>query len=188
MEATAGWTLTQRDQLGRIVYTTSYTGSDPPYPWGNNLTSSGASSSIYNGYSTLSKDQANRSRQTIVDAQGRLKTVTEDPGVDRLGYLTTYTYDALDNLKTVNQGGLTRAFSYSSLKRLTSAQNPESGTITYGYDSAGNLLNRTELRVSLAISGYDALNRPLSKNYTPNTTPAVSYGKQIEKQIETKNK
>ena len=95
--------------------------------------------------------------------------------MDRLGYLTTYTYDALDNLKTVNQGGLTRGFSYSSLKRLTSAQNPESGTITYGYDAAGNLLNRTELRVSLAISGYDALNRPLSKNYTPNTTPAVSY-------------
>ena len=103
-ESTAGWTLTWRDQLGRVSRTSHYSGSDLPYPWGNNTASSGSTTSVYNGYSTISQDENNRSRQVIVDAQGRLKTVVEDQR--NSGYATTYTYDGLDNLTGVNQGGL----------------------------------------------------------------------------------
>ena len=47
---------------------------------------------------------------------GRIKSATEDPtGID----LTSYNYDALDNLHTVTQGTLpTRTFTYNSLSQL----------------------------------------------------------------------
>ena len=83
--------------------------------------------------------------------------------------------DGLDDLTGVNQGGLLRSFNYSSLKRLTSATNPESGTIFYGYDRNGNVLSRADARVTMSVSGYDALNRPVSRSYTPSTTPPVTY-------------
>jgi len=37
-----------------------------------------------------------------------------------------------ENLTTVNQGSQTRSFTYSSLARLLTASNPESGTTCYG--------------------------------------------------------
>jgi YD repeat-containing protein len=40
----------------------------------------------------------------------------------------------------VNQGSQTRTFVYDSLKRLSSATNPQSGTVSYDYDGNGNLL------------------------------------------------
>ena len=65
-----------------------------------------------------------------------------------IGATTTYTYDALDNLTGVTQLGVVgRSFSYSSLGRLTSATNPEtgplgaSGTSTSAYDGDGNLFD-----------------------------------------------
>jgi YD repeat-containing protein len=72
-----------------------------------------------------------------VDAGGRLSGVTEDPG--GLGYATTYSYDALDDLTSVSQNAAaqTRTFTYDSLKRLGKAVNPESGTVSYTYESAG---------------------------------------------------
>ncbi|HEY2495882.1 MAG TPA: RHS repeat domain-containing protein [Candidatus Angelobacter sp.] len=36
-----------------------------------------------------------------------------------------------------------RNFTYDSLGRLLTAQNPESGAITYAYDADGNLLQKT---------------------------------------------
>ena len=65
---------------------------------------------------------------------------------------TLYTYDALGNLLRVEQNGDTtddstqwriRTFTYDSLSRLLTANNPESGTITYSYDADGNLLQKT---------------------------------------------
>jgi YD repeat-containing protein len=92
-------------------------------------------------------DQANKKRISKTDGLGRLTDVWEIPAADAAteavtfpnhpeitaGYKTTYSYDGLDNLKTVSQragtsGTLqTRTFVYDGLKRLTSATNPESG-------------------------------------------------------------
>jgi len=52
-----------------------------------------------------------------------------------------------------------RTFAYDSLKRLTSAANPESGTIGYQYDSNGNLLVKTDARSASTHLAYDDLNR-----------------------------
>jgi YD repeat-containing protein len=71
---------------------------------------------------------------------------------------------------------------YDSLKRLTSATNPESGTISYLYDNNGNLTQKTDPRTTSGLNWttnytYDALNRPILKSYTNDggVTPPVDY-------------
>ncbi|HEY7305523.1 MAG TPA: RHS repeat domain-containing protein [Bryobacteraceae bacterium] len=78
-----------------------------------------------------------------------------------------------------------RSYAYDSLKRLTSATNPESGTVSYTYDAGGNVLTKTDahnvitcfgsLSGTSCTSGYDALNRVTQKSYSDPTTPAVTY-------------
>src|SRR5712691_6669059 len=80
-------------------------------------------------------------------------------------------------LRGVTQGAETRSFFYDSLKRLTSATNPESGTVSYTqYDSNGNLLSKIDGRGITTTFAYDALNRVTSKSYNDNPqTPPISY-------------
>jgi RHS repeat-associated protein len=88
----------------------------------------------------------------------------------------------------------TRIFQYSSLSRLISASNPETGvsggTSSYQYDNNGNLVAETDGRgitvcfgtwtlsgggfCNWSTTGYDALNRPRQKTYS-NGTSKVSY-------------
>jgi YD repeat-containing protein len=129
----------------------------------------------YSGNTVTVTDQAGKSRQSVSDALGRLTQVYEGPS--GLNYLTSYTYDVLDELVTVNQGSQTRSFVYDSLKRMTSATNPESGTVSLTYDKSGNILTKTDARAIVTNVGYDALNRPISKSYTndPLSTPSVYF-------------
>jgi YD repeat-containing protein len=94
-----------------------------------------------------------------------LASVYEDPNGSN--YQTNYAYDVLDDLTQVSQGSETRTFVYDSLKRLTSAANPESGTVSYQYDNNGNLTQKTDARpVVMTFGTYDAINRPTTKSYT----------------------
>lgn len=155
----------------------------------------------YSGNQTTVNDQAGKQRSTWTDGLGRLVQAEEAPGSDN--FYTTYGYDALDDLTCVNQGvvgaatanpqiygcqlGLahSRSFAYDGLKRLTSATNPESGTIRYAYDGVGNLVSKTDalsvitcygtVSGSTCNSGYDGLNRPTVKSYSDGKTPQVSY-------------
>jgi hypothetical protein len=68
-------------------------------------------------------DPAQRKRQSVTDALGRLTQVVEDPG--GVGYQTNYTHDTLGNLTVVQQGTQYRYFFYDSLSRLVRAKNPE---------------------------------------------------------------
>jgi RHS repeat-associated protein len=136
----------------------------------------------YSGNQVTGADQAGKRRRSETDALGRLIRVIEDP--DNLNYVTFYSYDALGNLRQVIQGSQTRTFAYDSLSRLTSATNPESGTVTYAYDLNGNVIEKTDARGVRTTMAYDALNRVRSKVYaglTPegtaaaNATPQVNY-------------
>jgi RHS repeat-associated protein len=119
-------------------------------------------------------DPAGKERQTCSDGLGRLTQVTEDPG--GLGYASSYSYDALDNLTGVTQFSQTRSFLYDSLSRLASATNPESGTVSYtGYDGNGNLLTRVDARSITTTYSYDALNRLTQKSYSDGTPTAYYY-------------
>jgi RHS repeat-associated protein len=154
------WTTTGYDAVSRVISVTT--------------PDSAVVSTSYSGNTVTVTDQAGRQRKSVTDALGRLKEVYEDPG--GLNYLTSYGYDVLDNLTTVNQGSQTRTFVYDSLKRLTSANNPESGTVSYQYDNNGNLTLKTDARGVQASYTYDALNRNTSIIYSndPMNTPRVN--------------
>ena len=96
--------------------------------------------------------------------------------------ITTYTYDALDDLTNVAPvQGTGRSFTYNSLKRLTGAKNPEliggnnpNGTIGYTYDPNGNLQTRSVAGITTTY-GYDELDELTSKTYTDSTPQAKYY-------------
>ena len=193
-DATYGITTSIFDALSRITTLIPPDGTASA----NNVTTS------YSGNCVAVTDQAGKARKTCSDGLGRLTQVFEDPAV--LNYETDYTYDALDNLLTVNQKGgstnsanwRTRTFTYDSLSRLICASNPESataacpatatssyttGTIGYAYDANGNLLTKTSLAPNQTGNAtvattyvYDALNRFTQKSYSDGTTPTVKYG------------
>ncbi len=155
----AVWTTAGFDALGRVVTITT--------------PDNAVISTAYSGNSVTVTDQAGKQRQSVTDALGRLIQVYEDPA--GLNYLTTYNYDTLDNLVTVNQGSQTRSFVYDSLKRLSSATNPESGAISYQYDANGNLTQKIDARSITTNYAYDALNRATSRSYSDGT-PTMTYG------------
>jgi RHS repeat-associated protein len=168
-EGSSGVTMYEYDALGRATSVTAADGSATGY--------------FYSGNSLTVRDPALKWRTTNLDALGRLTSVAENltnPNTFQTTYFqTSYTYDALNNLTSVTQNGdnsnlaRVRAFSYDSLSRLTSATNPESGTISYLYDPNGNLLRRaapapnqsdpTKLLATCYL--YDALNRLYQRNY-----------------------
>jgi len=110
-------------------------------------------------------------------------------------YVTRYQYDALGNLLCAIQKGTDsaafngcgsapaawrpRSFAFDSMSHLLSAQNPESGKITYTYDPNGNVTSKTDARgltinYSPSDSPIDALNRVTKKEYSDGAKP-VSY-------------
>jgi|SRR5579859_875753 len=110
-------------------------------------------------------------------------------------YVTLYQYDALGNLicavqKATDSTAFTgcgsapaswrpRAFAYDSMSHLLTAQNPESGKITYTYDPNGNITSKTDakgltINYNPSDSPIDALNRITKKEYSNGAKP-VSY-------------
>lgn len=140
----ARWTTHTFDGLGRVLTVTT--------PDNAVVTTS------YLGNAVTASDQVGKTRKSLTDALGRLKTIYEDPS--GLNYQTDYGYDPLDNLTSVTQSTQpTRTFVYDSLKRLISATNPENGTVSYQYSDSGDMIVRTDARgVSMHMS-YDGLDR-----------------------------
>jgi RHS repeat-associated protein len=190
-ESTWGYTTYTYDALGRAKLVT------------NPDTSTVQTS--YIGRATEVTDEGNgtKSVQRIsqTDALGRLNSVCEvsstalsvgaspapaacGQDIGGTGFLTSYQYDILGNLKGVSQAGLSpRSFFYDSLSRLTSASNPESGSTCYGtvsagacqnngYDANGNVVRKTDARGITTTYTYDALNRLTQKSYSDGTPTA----------------
>lgn len=181
--STDRWTRSTKDVLGRVIDVATFSGSTQPSATtacdaAHNCTGHVVSS--YDSNQTTVTDQAGKNRRSLVNALGQLVRVDEPDASNSLGSVgtpyqpTSYSYDVLGNLTQVSQGSQTRSFSYSSLSRLTSATNPESGTISYAYDANGNLTQKTDARGVVATYVYDALNRATSRSYS-DSTPAVTY-------------
>ncbi|MFY9620738.1 MAG: RHS repeat-associated core domain-containing protein, partial [Pyrinomonadaceae bacterium] len=181
----AVWTTTAFDAMGRPVSVTT--------------PDNAVLATAYNGERILVNDPSGKKRISKSDALGRLRDVWEITPADSAteavsfpgfadvvaGYRTSYSYDTIDNLVTVNQGSQTRTFVYDSLSRPLSATNPESGTVCYGtvvggqcqangYDGNGNLTIKTDARNVVTNYMYDALNRITTRDYS-DSTPDVSY-------------
>jgi len=174
-DSTYGITTYQYDALSRTTLVIPPDGS----------ATSDNTSTQYCGSTTLVTDQAGHWRRSTADGLGRLIEVDEPnsttatvnvcPGTGEPIWVTTYGYDALNNLTSVVQGGThNRSFVFDSLKRLTSSTNPEAGTVTYTYDADSNVLTKKDARTFTITYGYDVLNRMTGKTYS-NGDPAVSY-------------
>ena len=189
---TDGWTRTTFDLAGRVKEAASFKGAltQTPPATGTSTDWTGSVATSYVGNEVSVTDQDGKKRSSLTDALGRLTQVVEAPGVTDYGYETKYEYDAPGNLTKVIQGKAgqvqqTRTFIYDSLSRLTSAQNPESGTVTYEYDANDNLRKKVDARQVQTDYEYDALNRIFKRSYAivagqptpPNYTaaPAVDY-------------
>ena len=124
----------------------------------------------------------------------------QGPSLDHAFYVTQYFYDALGNLLCVEQHGnvagtgcsappssdssspwRVRRFTYDSLSRLLTANNPESGLISYQYDNDGNLLQKTSPQANQTGSAtttisycYDAVHRITGKAYSAQSCPLSS--------------
>jgi YD repeat-containing protein len=142
----------------------------------------------YQGNVTTVTDPAGKWKQYASDAFGNLRTVLEpDPTANPVPgapnppptaypvttaptgmLLTSYTYDQLSHLTQVAMprtvtGTLvtqTRTFAYDPVKEwLTSATNPENGTVSYTYNGDGTLLSKTDAIGNKQTSAYDTYQR-----------------------------
>jgi RHS repeat-associated protein len=187
-EPSMGWTRSKSVNTGKHSEVETFSGSSLPAPWGSNTSSSGVVSTDIDADRTLVTDQSGKQRISRTNALGQMTDVWEITASDAstvavsfpnqilsAGYQTSYVYDTLNNLITVNQGvQQPRSFAYSSLGRLRQAQNPESGLIQYAYDANGNLTSKTDARNVATTFSYDNLNRVLSRSYS-DATPQVTY-------------
>jgi YD repeat-containing protein len=148
----------------------------------------------YSGNTETITDATGKQRRSVTDALGRLTRVDEPDNSGSLTLTTSYTYDVLDNLRKVDQGGQLRYFMYDSLSRLIRAKNPEQGNFTadaaggfpaltdgasgtsnsqwstgYVYDAGGNLTKRKDARNVVTTYEYDALNRGKTVRYSDGT-------------------
>jgi YD repeat-containing protein len=172
-------TTYQYDVLGRITKVTSPDGNSTQW--------------AYSGNTTTVTDQVGRKIQRQADALGRLATVTEqDPATGALSVVTSYSYDYLDNLIQISQGGQTRNWKHDAIGRMLYERIPEQsaaindGTGTmwsckYTYTNFGAIATKTDARAVVVTYGYDALNRPASASYDVShatgvaSTPSVVY-------------
>jgi RHS repeat-associated protein len=188
----SGLTTYYYDALGRKCLEVPPDGTQPTGGVCSSTQPANTIFTVYSANTTTVTDQTGKSRESVTDGLGHLSQVFEDPGTSpHLNYETDYTYDALDNLLTVNQKGgdsnsahwRTRTFTYDSLMRLLTSANPETGTITYKYDADTNcaspnsfltlLVSKTDARGTRTCAQYDALNRGTVLNYS-NGDPTIT--------------
>jgi RHS repeat-associated protein len=156
-------TITQYDLANKAIITT--------LPGGN------VTRLDYSGAAVTSTDQVSRQSQRISDGLGRLVTVNEQNAAGALTQATNYTYNLLDNLTQVNQGGQLRSFKYDALGRLLFERIPEQTatindgtgtywTAAYAYTEFSSVNKKTDARGVETHNSFDALHRVAQIWYT----------------------
>jgi RHS repeat-associated protein len=118
----------------------------------------------YSGNNTTTTDPAGKWKTNTTDAFGNLTVVTEpDPNNQPGGTLiTNYTYNAVNQLTQVSMprsnGTQIRSFQWGG-SDLSSATNPENGTVSYQYDGAHHVTLRTDAKGQQTHYSYDAYGR-----------------------------
>ncbi len=175
--ATVYWTKYTYDGIGRTVSVLAPDGGS-------------TATYVYAGNTVTVTDAAGKWKKFTMDAFGNLTTVVEpDATQTNTGgqATTTYTYDALNHLIGVSMprqmpGGntvtQTRTFTYSGAY-LMSANNPESGTVNYGYNADGTLATKQDMKGQAAAYFlqyvYDSYGRVTTVRTMPGT-PSNWYG------------
>ncbi|HEY6807101.1 MAG TPA: DUF4214 domain-containing protein [Pyrinomonadaceae bacterium] len=182
------WSVTAYDPKypNRVRAVTTADGAHSNTAYAYNLTTP------YTGLTVTVTDPAGKSRMTVSDAFGRMIQVVEAP--NGAAYQTNYTYDALNNLRKVEQGSQIRFFGYDSLSRLIRIRQVEqtinnslpqwtdpitghSGwTSAITYDNNGNKATLTDARNITTTFTYDQLDRVTTVRYGNDTsnTPGIN--------------
>jgi RHS repeat-associated protein len=163
------WTVSAYDELSRVVTVT--------LPGADNQTIrtvySGATST--SGATIVVTDTVGRIRKTEVDGLGRLaKVIEQNPANGNLEWETSYSYDILNNLTQINQGGQLRTFAYDARSRLTRETTPESGQITYDYTDFDAVSKRTDARGVVTNYTYGDLNLLTGVSYDTSQATGVA--------------
>ncbi|MFL0798894.1 MAG: hypothetical protein K6L80_00475 [Agarilytica sp.] len=99
------------------------------------------------------------------DALNRLIAVTAAQGSGEEATTLT-TYDQWDNVHTVTDAeGNVTTYTYNALGDLKELDSPDTGITTFTYDEAGNRETQTDARGITATYTYDALNRLINISY-----------------------
>jgi len=144
-----GWTVYNYDGLGRTLSVRQ--------PDAQSTTTY-----AYSGNQTTVTDPAGKWKTFTNDVDGNLVTVTEpDPANQPGGTLTTsYAYDWMKHLTGVTmargKATQTRTFVYDDAGRLTSAMNPENGTVTYTYNADNTLQVKHDAKGQDTVYTYDS--------------------------------
>lgn len=148
-----------------------------------------------------SGDNNTKRKQLEYDAIGRLRSICEITNATgsgtcgqanaRTGYWTVYTYDAAGRVTGVTQNAQastgqqqTRSYTYDTMGRVLTEQNPETGTITYRYDSwdsacgsytsAGDLVEKKDAVGNVTCMKYDVLHRVVQITYPSGSYASVT--------------
>jgi YD repeat-containing protein len=150
--ATPQWTTYTYDGTGRTLTVTLPDGS--------------VTRTEYFGNTVKVTDAAGKWKKQTTDALGNLILVTE-PAPGGGEWTTTYQYNVRNRLTRVEMprpyGGGTytqvRTFTWNGGDRMASETNPETGTITYEYDSNGRMTARIDAKFQKREWVYDAYGR-----------------------------
>ena len=159
-DVVAGWiyTLQSYDWKGRPTVTTNSDNTQRTMTYGG--------CGCAGGQVVTSRDEAGRQRRTTADILGRLATVEELNWNGSVYATTTYAYNVLDSLTSIDQAGQVRSFAYDGYGRLQSRTTPEQGTTNYGYFADDAVQTVTDARGATMTFGYN--NRHLAT--------AITYG------------
>jgi len=128
----------------------------------------------YNHWRTDTRDENGHLSRRFSDAYGNIIRV--DEYIDGQYQLTHYTYSAANELlRIVDAVGNAFVWTYDSLGRQLTLDDPDMGTWTYGYDLVGNVVRQTDARGVAVVKSYDALNRPLKIDYPTQADVTYTY-------------
>jgi RHS repeat-associated protein len=173
-DATAGfvWTTQTYDWKGRPLVTTNPDGSTTELSY--NVCGCAGSDT------TTARDERGRRKQYTNDVLGRLVQVNELNWDQSVYATTTYSYNARDQITSINQAGMVRSFGYDGYGRQTSRTTPEQGQTTYSYYADGTPYVVTDARLATTTFTYNNRHLPTNISYgapsgvTP--TQAVTFG------------
>jgi RHS repeat-associated protein len=168
---TVYWTTYNYDALGRTVSVVLPNGA-------------GTTTYLYEGNTVKVTDPAGKWKKFTMDGMGNLTKVTE-PNPAGGEWDTNYSYNAANMLTQVSmpRGTATqvRTFNYDASFLLTSATNPETGTVSYVYDWARRLSLKTDAKGQKTEYLYDGhgrlttIQRYNAGSSTPDPNQTVNY-------------
>ena len=159
------WTTQSYDWNGRPTITTLPDGSTRENTYGGCGCAGGAVTTV--------RDEQGRRRKLTMDVFGRLKQLDELDWNQNIYSTTTYAYNVLDQLNSINQAGQTRTFAYDGYSRLRTRTTPEQGTTTYSYFNDNTIQTITDARGAISTFSYNNRHLVTGISYNVSSAPGV---------------